>query len=92
MRGDVSITARQIIGESGLEGVAALLERSGLAVLVDKRPMRGPLFIIPRDQHREAVDQLLADLKREGARLLLARGGGGVTDGSPAWIAHHDAR
>jgi hypothetical protein len=44
------------------------------------------LFVVPHDGHRAEVDLLFHDLKRAGLPLVYARGGGGVTEGQPAWL------
>ena len=65
---------------------AQVLAQAGWVTLVDKRSEHGPLYIVPQAGKRADVDLLFHDLKRCGLSLVYARGGGGVTEGQPAWL------
>jgi curved DNA-binding protein CbpA len=83
---DVVATARRLAGEGRPHKAAQILAQSGWVTLIDKRPERGPLFVVPHADHRTEVDLLFHDLKRAGVPLVYARGGGGVTEGQAAWM------
>jgi curved DNA-binding protein CbpA len=83
---DVLATARRFAGEGRPHKAAQILAQCGWVTLIDKRPERGPLFVVPHVNHRTEVDLLFHDLKRAGEPLVYARGGGGVTEGEAAWL------
>ncbi|MGE0543373.1 MAG: J domain-containing protein [Dehalococcoidia bacterium] len=83
---DVAGAARRVAVAGDPHKAAQMLARSGWVTLIDKRSERGPLIVVPHDGHRSEVDLLFQDLKRAGVPLVYARGGGGVTEGQPAWL------
>ncbi len=83
---DVVETVRRFAGEGHPHKAAQVLAQAGWVTLVDKRPERGPLFIVPQADRRGEVDLLFHEMKRAGIPLVYARGGGGVTEGEAAWL------
>jgi hypothetical protein len=83
---DVVEAARRYAGEGHPHRAAQVLAQAGWVTLVDKRPERGPLFIVPQADRRGEVDLLFHEMKRAGIPLVYARGGGGVTEGEAAWL------
>jgi hypothetical protein len=83
---DVVETARRYAGEGEPHKAAQFLAQTGWVTLVDKRPERGPLYVVPQADRRVAVDLLFQEMKRAGVPLVYARGGGGMTEGQPAWL------
>ncbi|MGH2588803.1 MAG: DnaJ domain-containing protein [Dehalococcoidia bacterium] len=86
VRIDIVGETRRIAEQGDMKRVAQYLAQVDWVRLVDKRAERGPLYIVPHEEKRDEIDSLFNEFKRRGLPLTYAKGGGGVSDGQPAWF------
>jgi hypothetical protein len=65
--------------------VAQYLARHGWVRLTSGRAQAGPTWVVPVPGHEIDVKDVMEQLKRQGRPFGFAAGGGGVTEGGPAW-------